>query len=137
MRGARAVQKAILSEYPLADVRVAFVWIDMVTRDTRATAESIAARIGDPRAEHMHDVHKAIGSVIADNLGGSGEIAWDIYLLYSPASRWLDRIPQPLEWAHQLYGNPFANPSHYRSGAALYAKFHEWMETLVVCDADS
>jgi hypothetical protein len=132
VRGARAVSRSVLSDFPKAKVRVAFVWIDMVAGDSRATADSLAASIRDPRAEHMHDVNKAAGTVIAESLGASGQVAWDIYLLYPPASRWLDRMPQPLDWAHQLGETELADASRYRSGAALDAKLHEWMEKLVV-----
>ncbi len=124
--------KSILSDFPNADVRVAFVWIDMVAGDSTATAGDIAASIRDPRAEHMHDVNKAAGATIAGSLGGSGKVAWDIYLLYSPTSRWSDAPPQPFDWAHQLDEREFVDPSRYRSGAMLDAKLREWMEKLVV-----
>lgn len=132
MQGARAVQESVLSDFPQADVRVAFVWIDMVAGDSRATADKMAASIRDPRAEHLHDVNKAAGRVIAESLGSAGKVAWDIYLLYPPASRWSDQLPQAIDWAHQLDETEFAGPSRYRSGAALSAKLHEWMEKLVV-----
>ncbi len=137
MKGARAVQQSILADLPDTEISVAFVWIDMVVGDSRTTAEQIAATIVDPRAAHWHDLHKAAGKAMAESLGGSGEVAWDTYSLYAPAQRWTQSVPYPVDWAHQLTRNAFANSSHYRSGNALTGKLHEWMDLLVVSHAHS
>ncbi len=102
----------------------------MVAADWQATAASMADTIADPRAEHFYDVCKEGGRAIAESLGGSGMIAWDIYLFYPSDSLWTDGVPRPVEWAHQLNKTMFADPSRYYSGDALVTKLHEWMEKL-------
>lgn len=122
----------MLGDFPHADVRVAFVWIDMVAGDSQATADNIAATIADERAEHWYDVDHIAGQAIAESLGGAGMVAWDTYLLYPPATIWTDLAPQPHDWAHQLDATSFADPAYYQSGVALNAKLQKWMDKLVV-----
>lgn len=104
----------------------------MVVGDSQATADDIARTIADARAEHWYDVDHIAGRAIARSIGGAGEIAWDTYLLYPPASEWAELAPPPYDWAHQLDVTSFADPSRYRSGVALNAKLHKWMKKLVV-----
>lgn len=88
-------------------------------------ADSLEAARGSARAlqalglQHFYDPRRMIGRAVARSLGGEGEVAWDMYLLYGRTAVWGRRPPAPLAWVHQLDGAPWACVARYRSGSAL------------------
>jgi len=56
--------------------------------------------------------------MIANSVGWTGKVAWDIYLFYEPYSEWIDKPPSPSYWMHQLTDN-WATKKKYRTGADL------------------
>jgi hypothetical protein len=130
VRGARAVQRAILSDFPDADINVSIVWINMLPLDSPVAAKLSARIIHDLRACHFHDPAKLAGKAIAQSLGGQDKAAWDIYLFYEAGNEWSDSPPAPIYWAHQLQGSTWADSAHYHSGDDLLRELHKIMQDL-------
>jgi len=130
VQGARAVQRAILHDFPHADIGACIVWINMLPQDGLATAKLAAQIVADPRACHLHDPEKLAGKAIAASLGGKDKVAWDIYLFYQAGSAWNDSPPTPIHWAHQLQGSQWADSAHHHSGDDLVRELHRIMQNL-------
>lgn len=124
------MQRAILDDFPQADIGVSIVWINMLPLDSQVTAETSARIIHDPRARHFHDPEKQAGKAVASSLGGQDKVAWDIYLFYAPGSEWGSNPPAPIGWAHQLEGSNWADSTHYRTGDDLVNELRKIMERL-------
>jgi hypothetical protein len=59
-----------------------------------------------------------VGKTIADSVGWSGNVAWDIYLFYSPFAEWTQTPPKPVYWMHQLTDD-WASKERDRTGGDL------------------
>jgi len=59
-----------------------------------------------------------VGKTIANSVGWSGNVAWDIYLFYSPFAEWRETPPKPVYWMHQLTDG-WASKEKYRTGDDL------------------
>ena len=129
MRGARAVQKAIIQSFPQADISISIVWVNMLPLDSMVTAGFMAKAMQDPRVCHFHDSHKQVGQIIAQSLGGPGKVAWDVYLFYAKGDEWADSLPPPTKWAHQLQDS-WIDPAHYHSGDDLIQELDRAMSQL-------
>ncbi len=131
------MQKAILKDFPDADISVSLIWIDMLPTDTRKAAEKTAQQFRDPRLRHFHDprTHLA-GSAFRGDLVKRGP-AWDIYLFYDKDADWKDAPPKPVEWWHQLGGGDRADRER-NAGGVLGERLHESMHrvTGAKCKAD-
>lgn len=102
----------------------------------------MAQTLHDPRVRHFFDSQQLAGKAVASGLGAKSEahIAWDIYLFYSRVAgaqgergEWgvHGRLPQPVEWMHQLADCNWADQARLRCGADLIAQLHETMQTLM------
>ena len=111
--GARAVQQAILSGFPDADLAVSLVWVHMLPLDSPLAARLVARTMRDSRARHFYDPNNGIGQAVAQSLGHPGKVAWDIYLFYGTEVRWEDGLPIPACWAHQLSSESWIDPTRY------------------------
>lgn len=119
VEGARAIKKSIVTTYPQAPISLSIVWINMLQGDDIAAAKRAARIISDPRVRHFYDPQRLAGKTIAHILGGSGKVAWDIYLFYSKVVEWKETPPQPLVWVHQLTESRWADAEHYHTGPDL------------------
>ena len=117
------MQRSIIEGFPRADISVSIVWINMLPDDTGAGAQMSAQIIDDPRVQHFHDPAKRSGQAIAASLGWKDYVAWDIYLFYESACRWLDGPPAPSHFAHQLP----RDSGHFRTGDDLVHELREAM----------
>jgi hypothetical protein len=115
------VQTSIIEGFPHADISVSVVWIDMLPEDTEGSAEGSAHVVDDPRVRHFHDPAKRSGRAIAASLGWDDYVAWDIYLFYEEGGKWLDVLPPPAYFAHQLP----RDSAHFRTGDDLLRELHE------------
>lgn len=100
------------------------VWIDMLPGDSLAAAEK-AVRQFDPdlSVTHFYDPRQHAGRSIAESLKAeAGKVAWDIYLFYSADNEWGEKPPPPLDWAHQLSGQDWADPTRLYTGENLAPK---------------
>jgi hypothetical protein len=72
-----------------------------------------------------------VGRVIANNVGWSENVAWDIYLFYLPTDKWTDTPPDPKYWMHQLKDD-WATKETYRTGDDLKEALSASMEKLML-----
>lgn len=118
MQGARAVQASIINKFPNADISISIVWLKKLSGDSEQTAKKAAAMFKDHRVAHFYDSKKSSGRAIANCLGWTGQVAWDIYLFYEAGVKWTDATPQPAYWMHQLKDS-WADKAHFRTGDGL------------------
>ena len=93
-----------------------------------------AARLfnSDARVTQFYDPDKISGLEIAERLGAeSGEVAWDVYLFYDQHDEWIEQLPTPKDWIHQLRGSSWAEPGRYYQGDKLTQKLREIMSNLL------
>jgi len=74
--------------------------------------------LNNNRFKHYYDQHQVVGKTIANSVGWTGKVAWDIYLFYAPYSEWTDKPPSPSYWMHQLT-DKWATKEKYKTGADL------------------
>lgn len=101
VRGRRDGLEPLLAEP--GDLRMAWVFIDMMDTDSRASAQHVSAGATDTRLSAFHDPAQLLGHAMARCLGWTGHVAWDTYFVYAPDAQWLDdELPVPRFWYHQL-----------------------------------
>lgn len=106
------------------------VWIDMLPGDSLAAAEKAMRQFDpDPSLSHFYDPRQRAGKIIAESLKAeAGKVAWDIYLFYAADDEWGEKPPPPLDWAHQLSGRDWADPTRLFTGENLAPKLEEIIE---------
>jgi len=112
------VLKVFLEESAHADIDIIIVWINMLAGDNEEAASNSAKIFEGDQIQQFHDPNQLVGKTIAESLGADNVIAWDMYLFYNKGSKWKERPPAPLDWAHQL-NDLWANPSHFAWGDDL------------------
>ena len=130
-QGARAVQENIFNKYPNANIIASIVWIPILEKDSLEAAKPSAKLMSDGRIQHFYDPFKAVGKIIADSVGWSDNIAWDIYLFYLPQTVWSKAPPKPKFWMHQLKDH-WASSAQYRTGDDLKSKLSNSMRKLLI-----
>ena len=132
MRGARAVLKSVLRDFPKADLDVSIVWIDMLRSDDATAAKEAARIFDDPRVRQYYDPRGShlAGKAFAHGLIREGAgVAWDVYMFYDKDARWdEDSPPKPIDYVHQLDGAGRADPKRFRAGEELVTALREIME---------
>lgn len=118
MQGARAVQESIINKFPNANICISIVWIKKLSGDSEQTAQKAAAIFTDHRVVHFYDSNQRSGKAVANRLGWSGNVAWDIYLFYKSGIEWATTPPKPIYWMHQLKDS-WADKAHFRTGDGL------------------
>ena len=112
------MQTSIINKFPVADICISIVWIKKLAGDSEQTAQKAAAMFKDHRVVHFYDSNKSSGKTIANRLGWSGQVAWDIYLFYEAGVEWADAPPRAIYWMHQLKDS-WAHKEHFRTGEGL------------------
>ena len=80
----------------------------------------------DSRVTQFYDPGQICGLEVAGGLGAEpGEVAWDIYLFFDGQDKWLDKMPKPKDWVHQLRGSSWAEPGRLVQGEQLSSKLRE------------
>ena len=100
----------------------------MLPSDNAKKAMKAAQTIVDSRIRHFYDPKRCIGNIIAQSLGESHKIGWDIYLFYSVGSTWEKILPQPIAWVHQLSDSWL---EHFRYGDNLGKELYRIAEDLL------
>ncbi|MGB6291236.1 MAG: hypothetical protein WBF36_13995, partial [Desulfobulbales bacterium] len=86
----------------------------------------------DSRVAQFFDPGQISGLEVAGGLNAEpGEVAWDIYLFFDGQDKWLDRMPQPKDWVHQLKGSRWAEPVRFYQGDQLAPSMLSKMENLL------
>jgi hypothetical protein len=126
------VQKVLLEEHPEVNLNILIVWLKMYASDSMdVVGEASNLFSSDPRVTQFYDPGKFSGLEVAEGFGAKpGEVAWDIYLFYSDQDEWIEQLPQPKDWVHQLGGSTWAEPGRFYPGDQLARKMGEIMESL-------
>ncbi len=92
----------------------------------------------DPRVTQFYDPAKISGLEVAKGFGAeSGEVAWDVYLFYGDHDEWLDQLPQPKDWVHQLRGSSWAEPERLVQGDQLTHRLRDILSNLLQNEQES
>ena len=96
------MQKHILQRNPEAEIQVYAIWFNVLARDRRSGWSP--DHLDDERVVQYWDTNKMLGTWYRDHLPGhSRTIAWDLYALYGPESRW-EKAPSDLVgWGRTIY----------------------------------
>ncbi len=129
-KGARAVHENVFEKFPAADVSASIIWIPILKEDTIDAAIPSVKFLSDRRIQHFYDNKKMIGKAIADSVGWTGRVAWDIYLFYEPFAEWKETPPKPICWMHQVSVG-WATKNNYRTGEELNNELLNSMEKLL------
>ncbi|HXG35937.1 MAG TPA: hypothetical protein VNL15_03105 [Dehalococcoidia bacterium] len=99
----------MLKALPHADLRLHYVWVPMLPKDSAEAAEVAAKRFSSSLARHYWDEGLHLAKLLASSLKirpdesrapGKEGVAWDVYLAYP---RGAARITEPALWMHQLW----------------------------------
>ncbi len=83
------------------------LWIPMLEADNLAAAKQRESQLSDPRLAQLWDEKREFGRLFAQSLALQEQIAWDVYLVYSPSATWGTALPPaPSFWMHQLDEEP-------------------------------
>ena len=96
----------------------------MLPGDSEITAKEKAVIFNDPRVRQFWDPDQHSGKAIADGLGYKGRVAWDIYLFYTPESKWIEHPPKPAGWMHQI-SEDWVDRNHFFTGDDLRRKLYD------------
>jgi hypothetical protein len=124
------VQTSIINKFPDADICISIAWIRKLAGDSEQTAQKAAAMFKDHRVAQFYDSHKSSGKAIANRLGWTGQVAWDIYLFYEAGVGWASTPPKPAYWMHQLKDS-WAHKANFRTGDALFNELLNAMTKLI------
>ena len=102
----------------------------MLPGDSEITAREKAAIFNDPRVRQFWDPGQLSGKAVAEALGYKGRVAWDIYLFYTPGSKWDEYPPEPAGWMHQI-SDGWADRDHFFTGDDLVEKLHDMARGLL------
>lgn len=102
VRGYSEMQ-AVLKDIPDDRIRAYFVWLPVIRTDDRESAIQRSKEFTDYRLTKYWDGEQLTGMAWNDVLK-TGQIAWDVYLLYAPSAVWEKEPPAPAFWMHQLSG---------------------------------
>ena len=92
----------------------------------------------DPRVTQFYDAEKISGLEIAKGFGAEpGEVAWDVYLFYAEQDQWIENLPGPIEWLHQLRGSSWADAERLVQGDQLASRLREIMFGLSQNEVDA
>lgn len=81
------------------------VWSPQLGAEEHDVAKATTL-IPDARVRHFWDPEETVGKAFAPVVG-SGQPAWDTWMLFGPGQRWTTaRPPDPAWWEHQLGGLP-------------------------------
>lgn len=101
--GARAVHRSVLRKIDSDNLRVHFVWLDIIGGDSQAAAREQAEKIRDPRVTHYWIADDSLTRQFAGAVGmKEGAKAWDVFLLYDQDTTWGPNAPpQPESYMHK------------------------------------
>ena len=130
------MRENVFERFPDANISASIVWIPILAEDTYDSAIQPTTFLNDDRIYHFYDDQRAAGKSIAESVGWTGKVAWDIYLFYEPLTEWREKPPEPKYWMHQL-SDEWATKEKYRTGGGLanelfvsMQKLHEELSSL-------
>ena len=101
----------MLQQFPDAPLHVYVVWVPVLSRMSpeglTGAARASAQRLSDRRIQHYRDDEALLAERFAPALGLPEDVlAWDVFLLFEPGTRWQEELPAPAFWMHQLDRGP-------------------------------
>lgn len=102
------VQESVLDTIDSRDLAVHVVWTPVLESDDyEAAVASRKELLTDPRTIHYWDGDQDLGLLYGKllTLPSGRVLAWDIYFVFAPGTRWNEEAPVPADWAHQLGGD--------------------------------
>jgi len=104
--GASVEQQQILAQYPDADLAVDVIWMPMLPSDARDKWDS--QFLTDPRVTQLWDAERLVGRWVAQEeslqLGDTGAVVWDAFLLFGPEATWESAPAGLLAWGTPIVG---------------------------------
>lgn len=102
----------------------------MLPSDSEASARGAATIFSNQRVRQFYDPNQYSGKAIAESIGWSGKVAWDIYLFYLKDSEWVESPPIPAKWMHRLRED-WADPEHFYTDDDLIEELYKTMRRLL------
>ena len=123
----------MLDENPDTNLNILIVWIKMYAADSIDMVQEAARPFSsDARVTQFYDPDEVFGRELAEQLGAkSGQVAWDVYLFYDEQDQWVEQLPGPKDWVHQLEGSSWAEPDRLFQGDQLARKLREIMQNIL------
>ena len=84
-------------------VRAYIVWLPIYEGRFKGEAQKLSNSYRNPRVSYVLDERSETATEWQSVLG-TPSVAWDVYMLFGPDSKWETRPPQPAFWMHQLSG---------------------------------
>ena len=127
------MQRVLLQGYPDTKLSILVVWLKMDDADTIDVAQQASMLFSnDSRVTQFYDPAQISGLELAKGFGAEdGEVAWDIYLFYGVQDQWIERLPQPIDWVHQLRNSRWAAAGRFYQGDQLAQKIDDILENLL------
>ena len=123
----------MLEEYPDTNLNILIVWLNMYEADSiDMVGEASRLFSNDSRVTQFYDPAQISGLELAKGFGAEdGEVAWDIYLFYGVQDQWVEHLPQPIDWVHQLRNSRWAAAGRFYQGDQLAQKIDDILEYLL------
>ena len=121
LQGAQAVQNSVIEKMTDKNINVLIVWTNMLKSDDKANAFKAASLFKDPSIIQYFDSENEFGALVARRLHPKGEKVWDIYMFFDKEDEWINSIPKPFEYVHQLSASlyPWLDETKYFCGKDL------------------
>ena len=113
------VQDEVLDVVDSADLRVYAIWEPILRNDNHQSARQAPQLVPDPRVTHYWVDGRDVGALFQEPIQLKSEVAWDVYLVYTPGTVWGDSVPVPEYFQHQLSGRL---PKEQRLDGAVLAQ---------------
>ncbi len=103
LQGFEVVRK-LFQRFDTKKLRGFIIWIPMLEKDDEQAAKTESATVEDQRISQLWDQDRGAGRLFGSMLRLQNDVAWDVYLLYSPRIKWEneEEAPEPSFWMHQL-----------------------------------
>ena len=125
------IRDQVLAKIPGGRVQVYVVWHPVLPTDNvESLPEAMRLLAAEPRASQYWDPSGEIGRRFARALRlPVFKTAWDVYLIYSPQTRWDSSPPVPAFWMHQLSFAPLSEDAkRFRDSWLDGERFREQLE---------
>jgi hypothetical protein len=84
-----------MNAVPEERLRVFVIWERVLASDWAPPANSVLARIPDPRAAQFWDRERTLSRSMGEKDGDRQSIVWDWVAVYKPGARWTAALPEP------------------------------------------
>ena len=99
------MQGSVLETIDDQELAVLSVWVPMLPGDDERASRRASRLLPDSRVRHFWTDDQELGKAFQKALD-IPRVAWDIYLVYPPETRWNGQPPVPETFMHQLHGLP-------------------------------